>query len=128
MDQPSFKPTEAELEVLQILWQKGSATVRDVHEELSRTKDSVYTTTLKIMQKMHEKRLVERDEDSRTHVYRATVPEEEMQQHLLHKFIHSAFGGSALKLVMQALGNRSSTPDELEKVQQLIEQLRRSRK
>jgi predicted transcriptional regulator len=128
MDQPSFKPTEAELEVLQILWQKGSATVRDVHEELSRTKDSVYTTTLKIMQKMYEKGLVERDEDNRTHVYRTTVPEEEMQQHLLHKFIDSTFRGSAMKLVMQALGNRPSTPDELEKVQQLLEQLRRSRK
>ncbi|MBD0258668.1 MAG: BlaI/MecI/CopY family transcriptional regulator [Cytophagales bacterium] len=128
MDQPPIKPTEAELEVLQVLWQLGSATVRDVHEALSRTKDSVYTTTLKIMQKMHEKGLVERDEHNRTHVYRATVPEEEMQQQLLHKFIDATFRGSAMKLVMQALGNQAATPDELEKVQQLLEQLRRSRK
>ena len=76
-----IKPTESELEILQILWAKGTATVRDVHEELIKTKDAGYTTTLKLMQIMHEKGLVKRDDSMRTHVYQAAVNKERTQKH-----------------------------------------------
>ena len=77
------KPTESELEILQILWKNETATVRDVHEELAQSKDVGYTTTLKLMQIMHEKGLVKRDESMRTHVYQAAVNKEKTQKHLL---------------------------------------------
>ena len=84
-----IKPTESELEILQILWNRGIATVREVHEELSKTKDAGYTTTLKLMQIMHEKGIVKRDESLRTHVYQAAVNREKTQKHLLDKMIES---------------------------------------
>lgn len=115
------KPTEAELEILQILWQKGSATVREVHEEITKNKDAGYTTTLKLMQIMAEKGLVSRNEDARTHVYTAAVTEKETRQQLLDKFIDTAFRGSAMKLVLQALGNHKTTPEELEEIKKLLE-------
>ncbi len=115
-----IKPTEAELEILQILWQKGTATVREVYDELSEKKETVYTTTLKIMQIMAEKGLVLRNEETRTHVYTAAVKEEDMQQQLLDKFIDTAFRGSAMKLVMQALGNSKTSPEELEAIKKLL--------
>lgn len=115
------KPTEAELEILQILWQKGSATVREVHEELTKNKEAGYTTTLKLMQIMAEKGLVSRNEDARTHVYTAAVAETETRQQLLDKFIDTTFRGSAMKLVMQALGNHKTTPEELEEIKKLLE-------
>ena len=93
------KPTESELEILQILWQNSTATVRDVHEELAKTKDVGYTTTLKLMQIMHEKGLVKRDESMRTHVYQPAVNKERTQKHLLDKMIESLFGGSSTQLV-----------------------------
>src|ERR1700742_2836910 len=99
------KPTESELEILQILWTKGLATVREVHEELARLKDVGYTTTLKLMQIMHEKGLVKRDDTIRTHIYQAAVNKEKTQKHLLGKMIDSLFGGSPTQLVIQALGN-----------------------
>src|SRR6188474_213536 len=89
------KPTESELEILQVLWRKSLATVRDVHEELSQSKDVGYTTTLKLMQIMHEKGLVKRDESTRTHVYQSAVNREKTQKHLLDKMIESLFGGSS---------------------------------
>src|SRR4249920_3816303 len=101
----SIKPTESELEILQTLWAKGLATVREVHEDLARTKDVGYTTTLKLMQIMHEKGLVKRDDSMRTHVYQAAVNKENTQRHLLSKMIDSLFGGSPTQLVIQALGN-----------------------
>src|SRR3954466_16386913 len=99
-----IKPTESELEILNILWHKDVATVREVHEELIKTKDIGYTTTLKLMQIMHEKGLVRRDESMRTHVYQAAVNKEKTQKHLLSKMIDSLFGGSSTQLVLQALG------------------------
>ena len=104
------KPTESELEILQILWLKGLATVREVHEELAKFKDVGYTTTLKLMQIMHEKGLVKRDESMRTHVYQPAVNKEKTQKHLLTKMIDSLFGGSSTQLVLQALGNRPGLP------------------
>lgn len=121
------KPTESELEILQILWQKSSATVRDVHEELAQTKDVGYTTTLKLMQIMHEKGLVKRDESMRTHIYQPAVNKEKTQKHLLNKMIDSLFGGSSSQLVMHALGSGEQrlTSEELEKIQLLIDTLKK---
>jgi predicted transcriptional regulator len=119
-----IKPTESELEILQVLWKKGLATVREVHEELSKTKDAGYTTTLKLMQIMNEKGLVKRDDSMRTHVYQAAVNKEKTQKHLLTKMIDSLFGGSPTQLVIQALGENKATPEELEKIQQLLNSLK----
>ena len=83
----TIKPTESELEILQTLWIKGLATVREVHEDLAKTKDVGYTTTLKLMQIMHEKGLVKRDDSMRTHVYQAAVNKEKTQKHMLSKMI-----------------------------------------
>lgn len=122
-----IKPTESELEILQILWTKGLATVREVHEELARTKEVGYTTTLKLMQIMHEKGIVKRDDSMRTHVYQAAVNKEKTQKHLLSKMIDSLFGGSPTQLVIQALGDDShkASPEELEKIQALLDSLKK---
>lgn len=126
MSNPKYiKPTESELEILQILWEKGLATVREVHEELAKTKDAGYTTTLKLMQIMHEKGLVRRDDSMRTHVYQAAVNKEKTQKHLLNKMIDSLFGGSPTQLVIQALGNNhKASPEEIEKIQRLLDNLK----
>ena len=123
----TIKPTESELEILQILWTKGLATVREVHEELAATKEVGYTTTLKLMQIMHEKGLVKRDDSMRTHVYQAAVNKEKTQKHLLNKMIDSLFGGSPTQLVIQALGddNHKASREELEKIQALLDSLRK---
>jgi BlaI family transcriptional regulator, penicillinase repressor len=120
----AIKPTESELEILQILWTKGLATVREVHEDLASTKDVGYTTTLKLMQIMHEKGLVKRDDSMRTHVYQAAVNKERTQKHLLGKMIDSLFGGSPTQLVIQALGEHKTSPEELEKIQALLNELK----
>jgi BlaI family transcriptional regulator, penicillinase repressor len=121
----SIKPTESELEILQILWTKGLATVREVHEELASSKEVGYTTTLKLMQIMHEKGLVKRDDSMRTHVYQAAVNKEKTQKHLLGKMIDSLFGGSPTQLVIQALGESNATPEELEKIQRILNDLKK---
>lgn len=120
----TIKPTESELEILQTLWAKGLATVREVHEDLARTKDVGYTTTLKLMQIMHEKGLVKRDDSMRTHVYQAAVNKENTQKHLLSKMIDTLFGGSSTQLVIQALGEHKASPEELEKIQALLDNLK----
>lgn len=121
------KPTESELEILNILWMKDLATVREVHEELAKSKDVGYTTTLKLMQIMHEKGLVKRDESMRTHIYQAAVNREKTQKHLLNKMIDSLFGGSSTQLVLQALGSgdQKVSAEELEKIQSLIDNLKK---
>ncbi|HZF65848.1 MAG TPA: BlaI/MecI/CopY family transcriptional regulator [Chitinophagaceae bacterium] len=120
------KPTEGELEILQILWSRGLATVREVHEELSRSKDVGYTTTLKLMQIMHEKGIVKRDESMRTHVYQAAVNKEKTQKHLLSKMIDSLFGGSSTELVLQALGSdQKVSEEELTQIQNLLDGLKK---
>jgi BlaI family penicillinase repressor len=120
----AIKPTESELEILQILWTRGLATVREVHEDLASSKDVGYTTTLKLMQIMHEKGLVKRDDSMRTHVYQAAVNKERTQKHLLGKMIDSLFGGSPTQLVIQALGEHKASPEELEKIQALLNDLK----
>ena len=119
---PPPKPTESELEILHVLWQHGPATVRAVNDELGqrRRTEVGYTTTLKLLQLMLEKGLVRRDDEGRSHVYRAAVREQDTQNLLLDKFVTATFGGSALKLVMQALGNRQTSADELAQLRRLL--------
>src|SRR6476659_9083452 len=119
------KPTESELEILNILWAKNVATVRDVHEELAKTKDVGYTTTLKLMQIMFEKGLVKRDATFKTHIYEAQVSRDKTQKHLLNKMIDTLFGGSPTQLVLQALGNHKASDEELESIQQLLNNLKK---
>ena len=121
------KPTESELEILNILWTRNEATVREVHEELAKSKDVGYTTTLKLMQIMNEKGLVKRDESMRTHLYQPAVNKEKTQKHLLNKMIDSLFGGSSTQLVLQALGTgeQKLSAEELEKIQTLINNLKK---
>src|SRR6201986_5616030 len=119
-----IKPTESELEILGVLWSRGLASVREVHEDLASTKDVGYTTTLKLMQIMNEKGLVKRDDSMRTHVYQAAVNKEKTQKHLLSKMIDSLFGGSPTQLVIQALGEHKASPEELEKIKGLLDNLK----
>jgi len=119
-----IKPTESELEILQVLWQRGLASVREVHEELAKNKDVGYTTTLKLMQIMNEKGLVKRDDSVKTHIYQAAVSREKTQKHLLGKMIDGLFGGSPTQLVIQALGNHKASREELEAIQQLLNDLK----
>ena len=113
MNNSSIKPTEGEMEILQVLWQKGNCTVREVHEDLDK-QNSGYTTTLKLMQIMLEKGLVDRDTSAKTHIYRALVNQEKTQQQMVNKMIDNVFNGSAARLVMQALGNQSASKEEID--------------
>lgn len=119
----NLKPTESELEILQILWEKGNCTVRDVHEILEKSKDSGYTTTLKLMQIMHEKGLVARDTSSKTHIYTSLVNQQKTEQHLVNKMIDNVFNGSAARLVMQALGNHTASKDEIDSIKKYLDDL-----
>lgn len=119
----NIKPTEGEMEILQVLWQKGLATVREVHEALNK-KDSGYTTTLKLMQIMHEKGMVERDTNQKTHIYKAIVNQDKTEKQLVTKMIDNVFNGSAARLVMQALGNHSASADELEEIKKYLDSLK----
>ncbi len=118
-----IKPTDSELEVLQILWRSGPSNVRFVNDVLNEQKRVGYTTTLKIMQIMHEKSLLKRVKDGKTHVYMVAVKEDETQKFLLDRFLSTTFSGSAGKLVMQALGNHKSSREELDKIKGLIEKI-----
>ncbi|MFK7906368.1 MAG: BlaI/MecI/CopY family transcriptional regulator [Chitinophagales bacterium] len=122
------KPTESELEILQVLWEHKASTVRQVNELLNNKRaDSKkkigYTTTLKIMQLMNEKGLVIRDDSSRTHIYEANVSEKVAQNSLLERFLNTTFKGSAMKLVMQALGRSETTPEELKQIRSYLDEL-----
>ena len=118
------KPTEGELEILQVLWEKGKATVREVHETILLTKEAGYTTTLKLMQIMFEKGLVVRDDSAKTHIYEPNVSKEKTQSQFVGKMISSLFGGSSTQLVMQALGSQTVSKEELEEIQQLLNNLK----
>ena len=122
------KPTEAELEVLQILWKHGPCTVRFVNDQLNEKKTVGYTTTLKIMQIMFEKDLLRRDEKARSHLYRAAAKEKDTQRLLLDRFLETAFGGSAVKLVMQALGNHKASKEEIARIRELLDNLEGDKK
>ena len=123
MTHSNIKPTEGEMEILQVLLQKGLATVRVVHEALNK-KDSGYTTTLKLMQIMHEKGLVERDTNQKTHIYKAIVSKDKTEKQMVSKMIDNVFNGSAARLVMQALGNHSASADEIDEIKKYLDGLK----
>lgn len=123
------RPTDAELEILNVLWRRGPATVREVHEELRLSKPALgYTTALKLMQIMAEKNLVRRDERQRAHVYEARLPEEQTQAQLVGDLLERAFKGSAKKLVLQALSSKRASAEELAEIRQLLDDFERGEK
>ncbi len=121
------RPTDSELAILRILWDRGPSTVRQVHDALADTRDTGYTTTLKLMQIMADKGLVRRNESARTHVYAAAAPEAHTQRQLVRDLVDRAFGGSAAALVMQALNAEGATPDELREIRKLLDDYREKR-
>jgi len=122
------RPTESELEILRVLWRQGASTVRDVHSELEKERAIGYTTVLKLMQIMTEKGLVARDEKERAHVYRAAATEEQTQRQLVTHLMERAFGGSATRLMMQALAARSASPREIQQMRELLNDFDKERK
>jgi len=123
-DNSRIKPTEAELTLLNVLWQLGPATVRQIHEAVSETQKTGYTTVLKILQIMHEKSLVIRDETNRAHVYAPANSEMQTQSSLLKDLVMKAFGGSTSKLVMRAIDD-STSKKEIDDIRQLLDALER---
>ena len=122
-DKPTPRPTDAELAILRVLWERGPSTVREVHDALSPTQDSGYTTVLKLMQIMTEKGLVDRDESQRAHVYTSRLGEQRTQRQLLGDLIERAFGGSPAKLVMQALSSSKASAEDLTAIRNLLDQM-----
>jgi BlaI family transcriptional regulator, penicillinase repressor len=123
VDRQHPRPTDAELAILRVLWQRGPSTVRDVHEDLNRDGTTGYTTVLKLLQIMTEKGHVVRDETERAHVYEARYSEQKTQRQLLGDLADRAFGGSAAKLVMQALSGRKTTAEELGAIREFLDRL-----
>ena len=117
------RPTGAELAILRVIWSRGSGTVREIHESLSSTSETGYTTTLKLLQIMTGKGLVTRDESRRSHVYMAAAAQSETQRRIVGDVLERAFGGSAHQLVMQALSTGRASPDELAEIRKLLDQL-----
>jgi len=118
------RPTDAELEILRVLWERGPATVRQVHEAMAGTRDTGYTTTLKLMQIMADKGLVSRDESARTHVYTARASQAHTQRQLVNDLVDRAFGGSAAALVLRALRTHKTSDEELQEIRRLIDEAR----
>lgn len=122
-DRSTPRPTDAELAILRVLWQRGPSTVREVHEALSGSQDTGYTTVLKLLQIMTDKGLVVRDESQRAHVYASRETEQRTQGRLIGDLIDRAFGGSPAKLVMQALSGTKATAEELTQIRELLEKM-----
>ena len=118
--------TDSELEILSVLWQRGPSTVREVFDALPEERKKGYTTTLKLMQLMHEKGLVERNEDSRAHVYKATQEAERTREGIVRDLIGRLFGGSPKALALSALGN-DFDPDQLDEIDRMIEEREKSK-
>jgi predicted transcriptional regulator len=119
------RPTDAELEILKVLWRRGPSTVREVFDDLSGVKTTGYTTMLKLMQIMSDKGLVRRDETARAHVYEAALAEDETQRQLVGDLLRRAFDGSAKRLVLQALSTEKASADELTEIRQMLDELER---
>jgi len=117
------EPTKSELEILQVLWRLGPSTVREVNNELIKVKDTNYTTTLKFMQLMADKGLLTRDESQMKHIYSVAEEEQKTKSHLLDKFVDSMYNGSASKLVMQLIGNKKTSLQELQEIKDLLKNL-----
>lgn len=122
------KPTEAELEILQIIWGLGPSTVKSVNQIIGKTKEVGYTTTLKLMQIMFDKGLVNRIRDGKTHIYESAISQEKTQRQLLDKFVEAAYQGSAMNLVMQLLGNRKSSKKELDQIRDYLDKFESDQK
>lgn len=122
MSQAPPLPTDAELEVLKVLWDLGPSPVRAVHETLEKTRPITYTGVLKLLQVMHQKALVTRDERQRNHVYAAALPQERTQERLLDALCERAFGGSAARLVLRALSGTRASEAERQKIRELLNQ------
>jgi predicted transcriptional regulator len=114
------QPTTSELEILNVLWEKESATVREVFEIVGATKPIAYTTILKLMQIMTEKGLVERDVEGKAHLYRATVPQNETQKGLVNDLLEKVFRGSAMQLVQHILNSKKTSPEEMKEIREMI--------
>ncbi len=117
------RPTDAELAILRVLWQRGPSTVRHVQEVLNRGRPTGYTTVLKLLQIMTEKGLVRRDERERTHVYESRLSEDQTQRQLTRDLLDRAFGGASHKLVMQALTAKKTSSEELARIRELLDEL-----
>lgn len=117
------RPTESELEILQVLWRRGPSTVRDVLDDLADERERVYTTVLKLLQIMHEKGLVARDDARRTHVYAAAVERAPTERAMLSELADRVFDGSAARLAMRALSTKRASPEELAEVRRMLERL-----
>jgi predicted transcriptional regulator len=117
------KPTESEMEILQVLWEQGPSTVRDVHEILSEKKESGYTTTLKLMQIMNEKGLLTRNDEAKSHVYSAAVKKQSIQKQVVSKMIEGLFKGSSANLVMHALGNHRASREEIREIKKYLDEI-----
>jgi predicted transcriptional regulator len=128
MKQNTRRPTDAELTILQVLWDRGPSTVREVYKILNSGKDVGYTTVLKFMQIMTDKGLVERDENCRPQLYRPCLPREQTERQLIKDLVDRAFGGSAKRLVMQALEVKKASPSELAQIEKLLNKLDRGEK
>lgn len=122
------KPTESELEILQILWSEDAQTVRQINEKMNKKREVGYTTTLKLMQIMTEKGFLKREKQGRGHVYKPKLKEEDTKKALLNRFLDTAFGGSASSLVMQLLGNSSTSREEIDEIKKLISDYERGKK
>jgi predicted transcriptional regulator len=120
--QPAPRPTDAELAILRVLWERGPCTVRQVFEALSVDRDLGYTTALKMLQIMHEKGLVQRDDSDRTHVFTASQTQIQTQRTLLDDLLDKAFGGSSMSLVMQALATRKASREDLAEIRKMLDQ------
>ena len=118
-----IRPTEKELEILQILWKKGPVSVKDVHEDMGGDSQNGYTTILKLLQIMHEKGLVTRQKSGKLHLYKAVASQELTRQFMIDKMIDTVFQGSAMQMVMSALGNQKSSKAELLEIKRYLEQL-----
>jgi len=121
-------PTESELQILQLLWQNGPSSVREVNDILNTEREVGYTTTLKIMQIMNDKGLVVRDTSSRTHIYKAAATEDDTQINLLDSFIEKTYRGSAMRMIMQALGHQKASSKEIEELKKIIDQIEKKNK
>ena len=128
LKQKQNKPTAGELEILDLLWELGAATVRDIYEVMNARKPTVYTTVLKLMQIMHEKGLVERDDSSKAHVYRAKQTQDETQKNLVSDLLEKAFRGSALRLVQHVLETKPASREELTEIRKLITEAEKKNK
>jgi BlaI family penicillinase repressor len=124
----NIKPTDSELEVLALIWQRGALTVRQIHDQIKRSRDIGYTTTLKIMQIMFEKGMLTRSKQGKTHLYNVVESQQKTQDGLVNKMVNTAFHGSAKDLVMQALGSTKTSKAELDEIRAYLDKIEKEKK